>query len=393
MLFVALLSLLGVTAAFPANSNVAVSTKTTIDKFYDTTSSLHARSFRKSAPYADPHAQDPLQLVSSDDLCQNRTFEDGDYYCSRVDQVIYTNVAHDGEYREVAYMNDETGECRFAEVNHTFSGELAPFNEPVALIFRGPIHLKQLGIYTPDGTTYSRIGYYNAAQQTTKGISFLGNRGGEGSGVVSQTFGASLSYINPLATGGAASPQVLANEVITGEFVVMTDQDCDGSCGYVRPGSVAKKGFSGTSRIFLLEFSMPHTGGGADMPAIWLENARVPLTQQYGACSCWTSGCGEWDVFEILHAGYERAETTFHLDPPAGDANWFQRPIDQNGPIKVVVWFDGGVDGGTASVKILGGSDGVVFEKRLGEGEVGDLKKRSEGVVSEIDYAVRRGEA
>lgn len=116
------------------------------------------------------------------------------------------------------------------------------------------------------------------------------------------------------------------------------------------------------------------------MPAIWLENARVPLTQQYGACSCWTSGCGEWDVFEILHAGYERAETTFLLDPPAGDANWFQRPVNQNAPIKVVVWFDGVVDGGTASVKILGGSDGVVFGERLAEGEVGGLKKRSEGL-------------
>lgn len=76
-------------------------------------------------------------MVPSDKLCQNRTFEDDDYYCSRVDQVIYTNVAHPGEYREVVYMNDETGECRFAEVNRTFSGEMAPFNEPVSF---GHIH-------------------------------------------------------------------------------------------------------------------------------------------------------------------------------------------------------------------------------------------------------------
>ena len=36
---------------------------------------------------------------------------------------------------------------------------------------------------------------------------------------------------------------------------------------------------------FLLEFSMPHTDSAAfngDMPAIWLLNAQIPLTSQYG---------------------------------------------------------------------------------------------------------------
>lgn len=135
---------------------------------------------------------------------------------------------------------------------------------------------------------------------------------------------------------------------------------------------------------------MPHTA--ADMPAIWIENTRVPYTQQYGACSCWDSGCGEWDIFEILHAGKEKAEITFHLDPPAGDANWMQRPVDQNAPIKVAVWFDP-VDGGTASVKVLGRSDGGEFGGQLSGDEVGELEKRSDGVVSEINYAVRRGQA
>lgn len=261
----------------------------------------------------------------------------------------------------------------------------------MTLIFRGPIHLKQLGVYYPSGAgSFSRNHYYNAATQTSQGLTFLGNRGGEGSGVVGGPFGASLSYINPQASGGSSTPQILANEIITGEFLVMTDQDCDfASCGYVRPGAIAKKGFAGTDRLFLLEFSMPHTGG--DLLAIWLENARVPYTQQYGGCSCWDSGCGEFDIFEILHAGYERAETTFHLDPPAGDANWFQRPINQNAPLKIAVWFDP-VDGGTASVKVLGTSDGVEFGGQLNAGEVGELKRRSDGVVSETDYAVRRGQ-
>ncbi|KAK3396573.1 putative TOS1-like glycosyl hydrolase-domain-containing protein [Sordaria brevicollis] len=351
------------------------------------------RSYQPQAPYADPHTINPLNFVDSGELCEGHlTYEDGDYYCQKIDQVIYTNVAHTGEYQEVEYMNEETGECRFAAVNRTFAGEMAPFNEPVTLIFRGPIHLKQLAIYHPTGSSYTRNHHYHAASQSTSGLTFLGNRGGEGSGVVGDFFGASLSYINPTASGGSSSPQVLANEVITNEFLVYTDQDCDsgsGSCGYVRPNAVAKKGFPGGTFMVLLEFSMPHTGG--DKPAIWLENARVPYTQQYGGCSCWTSGCGEFDIFEILHEGYERAETTFHLDVPAGDPNWFPRPTDRNAPIKVAVWFDGPVNGGTASVKMLGTSDGKEFGRVLSEGEVREFKKRSEGLVSEIDYARRRG--
>ncbi|EAA35812.1 hypothetical protein NCU07501 [Neurospora crassa OR74A] len=400
----ALVSLAGVTTGLTIGRDISPSSNTLsivdgvtnpidtpVNGLPSSGSSLTRRSYRKSAPYADPHSIDPSILVVADDLCKDhKTFEDGDYYCQKVDQVIYTNVGSSGEYQEVAYMNQETGECRFADVNRTFAGDLAPFNEPVTLIFRGPIHLKQLAVYYPSASGASRDHYYNAASQTSQGLTFLGNRGGEGSGVVGGPFGASLSYVNSHATGGASSSQILANEVITDEFLVMTDQDCDGSCGYVRPGSVAKKGFPGTDRLFLLEFSMPHTA--ADMPAIWIENARVPYTPQYGGCSCWNSGCGEWDMFEILHAGKEKAETTFHLDPPAGDANWMQRPVDQNAPIKVAVWFDP-ADGGTASVKVLGRSDGVEFGGQLDAGEVRDLKKRSDGVVSETNYAVRRGQA
>lgn len=159
----------------------------------------------------------------------------------------------------------------------------------MTLIFRGPIHFKQLAIYHPSGATYSRNHYYNAASQTAQGLTFLGNRGGEGSGVVGSVFGASLSYTNPLASDGSPSPQILANEVITSEILVMIDQDCDfASCGYVRPDSIAKKGFAGGNFVVLLEFFMPRTGG--DKPAIWLENARVSYTQQYGDCSCWNSG-------------------------------------------------------------------------------------------------------
>lgn len=57
-------------------------------------------------------------------------------------------------------------------------------------------------------------------------------------------------------------------------------------------------GFGGADKVFFMEFSMPHdgkTGFNGDMPSIWMLNAQIPRTIQYGNpdCSCWESGCGE----------------------------------------------------------------------------------------------------
>ncbi len=118
------------------------------------------------------------------------------------------------------------------------------------------------------------------------------------------------------------------------EVIVLSDKSCDdGGCGYTRPGGVSYRksgasqslprdikadrrtdGFSGSQKLFLLEFSMPstnETGFNTDMPAIWLMNAQIPLTSQYGTnpeCSCWTSGCGEFDIFEALDSGNFRCK-------------------------------------------------------------------------------------
>jgi Putative TOS1-like glycosyl hydrolase (DUF2401) len=89
---------------------------------------------------------------------------------------------------------------------------------------------------------------------------------------------------------------------------------------------------------------MPLTGSTGfyqDMPAAWILNAQIPRTMQYGQadCSCWESGCGEWDIFEILDSGNTRAKSTFHGVVSGGDSNYFQRPTD--GTIKAAVIFDG----------------------------------------------------
>jgi hypothetical protein len=60
-------------------------------------------------------------------------------------------------------------------------------------------------------------------------------------------------------------------------------------------------GFGGADKVLLIEFSMPSDPGSitgtyaGDMPAIWMLNAQIPRTTQYGPsnCNCWQSGCGE----------------------------------------------------------------------------------------------------
>jgi len=82
----------------------------------------------------------------------------------------------------------------------------------------------------------------------------------------------------------------------------MLAQECNGDCGYGRPGSVAYRksqqhscgacltpvtdGFDGADKVdkvFLFEFSMPMDGEAGfegDMPAIWALNAKIPRTLQ-----------------------------------------------------------------------------------------------------------------
>jgi hypothetical protein len=159
---------------------------------------------------------------------------------------------------------------------------------------------------------WEQVSYYNSEDGTSNGLTFMGNHGGSGSGVWDSAFGQSLAYLSSDATTGASSAQVLQDMTVPSgtEFSIFTDISCtDASgCGYYRPGSVANHGFDGADKVFFFEFDMPTDNSGsmnADMPAIWLLNAQVPRCGQYVAseCSCWTSGCGEFDIFEVLTTG------------------------------------------------------------------------------------------
>ncbi|KAK0841116.1 target of Sbf [Friedmanniomyces endolithicus] len=185
---------------------------------------------------------------------------------------------------------------------------------------------------------WSRQAYYDSASSTSEGLVFLNHNGGSGSGVFDYNYGNSLSFASSDGLSGASSSQVLQDTTLpsSAEVVIMSDSPCSGNdCGFYREGTVAYHGFDGPSKAFFFEFGMPTTGETAasiydpvDMPAIWSLNALIPRTLQYGAadCSCWTSGCGEFDLFEVLAPGDQRMKSTLHGNIAGGDSDYFARP-------------------------------------------------------------------
>ena len=150
------------------------------------------------------------------------------------------------------------------------------------------------------------------------------------------------------------------------------------SCGYTRPGSVAYHGFDGADKVFLLEFGMPSdssSGFNADMPAVWLLNAQIPRTLQYGeaTCSCWTSGCGEFDIAEVLISGDNRCKSTLHTNTPGGSSDYFARPT--SGTVKMAVIFNGA--DGTANIQQL--SSDATFPSSLTSDQVTQFLGSSTG--------------
>jgi Putative TOS1-like glycosyl hydrolase (DUF2401) len=183
-------------------------------------------------------------------------------------------------------------------------------------------------------------------------------------------YGNSLAYASSDMGHAASSSQVLADVTIPSgkEFSIWSDIACDEDCGFSRDGAVALRrhasisvnsreltnsvdGFNGAAKAFLFEFSMPDDGTNSDdsysqanMPAIWMLNAKVSRTAQYPkdpSCSCWKSGCGEFDIFEVLDPGDTKCKSTIHFNQGGGGgaSDYFPRPTTST--IKAAVVFNG----------------------------------------------------
>ena len=92
-------------------------------------------------------------------------------------------------------------------------------------------------------------------------------------------------------------------------------------------------------------------GTNPDKPGFWLLNTQIVNTQQYGACSCWPTGCGEFDVHEVLEPGDSQGYATMHMwNNFAGQApQGIDRPTDSQTTMKIAAIITNGV----AHVQVL----------------------------------------
>ncbi|CAI4061372.1 hypothetical protein N7582_001877 [Saccharomyces uvarum] len=250
----------------------------------------------------------------------------------------FTNVGFAGTYTSVKKFtditNNETCACEVGD-KQWFSGVNAPLAEYLSVHFRGPLKLKQFAFYTSTGFTvnnnrsssdWSRSAYYDSSSKTADNVTFLNHEGD-----ASPCLGNALSYASSNGTGAASSATVLADDTLISsneEYIIYSNVSCpksgfDKDCGVYRSGIPAYYGFGGITKMFLFEFSMPtetetnsSSIGYYDLPAIWLLNDHIARTSQYPTnanCSCWASGCGEYDIFEAMN-GTEKNHlySTFH---------------------------------------------------------------------------------
>ncbi|KAI5960623.1 uncharacterized protein KGF55_004516 [Candida pseudojiufengensis] len=246
------------------------------------------------------------------------------YAKDAVEVLQFENFGYSGSYSRVGELNniyEDSCSCKLDSTPISFSGPNTPLNEEVSVHFRGPLILNKFASYVSDGFKYGddnsgnweRLSYYDAEEQTSENVTFL-TRAGKNSSCL----GLGLTYADKDGLSKANQSTILAKDTLINsndEYVIFSNLTCQSSglnndCGVYRNDIPAYKGFAGTVKMFLFEFQMPnetHTSNkisNYNMPAIWLLNAQIPRTAQYSNnvnCSCWRSGCGEFDIFEIMN--------------------------------------------------------------------------------------------
>ncbi|KAM3514033.1 hypothetical protein MY11210_002350 [Beauveria gryllotalpidicola] len=103
--------------------------------------------------------------------------EGGNFFCGAVDQILYQGIGGSGSYEAVKSMS-ATGECQ--RETKTFSGPLAPLDEGLSLHFRGPIHVKEVAVYTPSSKNKQRRQQVAAGGKTKRGHHGHGHGHGHG---------------------------------------------------------------------------------------------------------------------------------------------------------------------------------------------------------------------
>lgn len=286
---------------------------------------------------------------------------------SSAEAIAFQNFGFTGYYYDVeSFLNIDSKKCscKLLDDFTVFEGTNSPLNEEVSVHLRGPLTLELFGAYYADDLssgTWQRISYYNANNQTADNVTFLTNAGDD-----SPCLGKALTYAGANGTAAADEPTILeADNLVNSnqEYAIFSNITCpdsssSGSCGVYRDGIPAYHGFYGVTKMFLFEFQMPEATVNStayyDMPAIWFLNAKIPRTSQYSSsasCSCWNSGCGELDIFEVMNS----TETT-HLYSTIHD---YQGTSDINNGMQADAYFTRDTSS-TMKGGVVFGTDGTI---------------------------------
>ncbi|GJE94723.1 DUF2403 and DUF2401 domain-containing protein [Phanerochaete sordida] len=287
--------------------------------------------------FAGAHAITPDNLVSAS-------------LTGALSALRYSGVGGSGSYNQVTNMI--AGEWPSCTANPScitapkaVSGNLAPFDEDITFVMRGPMQLYNIAVYQPGNTTaatWKRVSSWTPNQQPDNMV-FMANAGGGASGEWSICGGASQAYVGGDFSTAVATPneQLYSGSLPSGKEVnIMTATTCqEGGCdGFFR--GTANQGWA-SSKLAVFEFEMPDDP--QSLPALWALNAQVVRAAQYG-CNCrgmgGDGGCGELDIAETLTANSPQAITelySFKGATGSGDGNFFPRPVGTKETIAVVL--------------------------------------------------------
>ncbi|KAE8913254.1 hypothetical protein PF005_g28789 [Phytophthora fragariae] len=205
---------------------------------------------------------------------------------------------------------------------------VGPMSEPVSVIFRGPMEIENIAVYSDEGGngTWSRVSSYSRQDGTTDNLVFMNNKNIDYSG---QNQHGPQGYASEDGKTKADEPTVFKGVldeasdpsqigggpgIATGaEVNIMTGKKCDGQClGF--SGDNDYQGWNGGKKAFVTEVKMPQ-GSKPNQPAIWMLNAQVMHSNQYG-CNCRgigpVGGCGELDIAEVIETNDARDKVTTH---------------------------------------------------------------------------------
>lgn len=241
-------------------------------------------------------------------------------------------------------MVTDFGTC--AKTKQSTSSPVSPLDDDVTIIFRGPMNIHNIAVFDGSSGAWNKVSSY-AKGGAASNLVFLNNRNidfngksspqgfsnAEGTNIASQ----STPFAGNL--GAASNPygqSIYADEKTGAEVHIMTSKQCgkDGECkGYYDKDGTAFQGWGGAKKMFVTKVTMPN-GGSPNLPAIWMLNAQIVRSSQYG-CNCRGmgkgGGCGELDIAEVLEKDTSVVATHYYFydgGSAPGHDSFGKRPYD-----------------------------------------------------------------